>query len=75
MGELFAESRLSAATVAHHTKILTGASLTQVMRRGRYRLIGSADTTDVRTQDRPLLGGSRLRAANSRTVTICSRVR
>src|SRR5713226_4853833 len=39
VGELCAESTVSAATVAHHRKILNDAGLIQVKRQGRYRLL------------------------------------
>jgi len=39
VGELCAESTVSAATVAHHIKILNDAGLIQVKRQGRYRLL------------------------------------
>ncbi len=39
VGELWAQSAVSAATVAHHTKILNDAGLIQVKRRGRSRLL------------------------------------
>jgi ArsR family transcriptional regulator, arsenate/arsenite/antimonite-responsive transcriptional repressor len=39
VGELCAESPVSAATVARHTKILNDAGLIQVRRQGRYRLL------------------------------------
>ena len=39
VGELCAESSVSATTVAHHIKILNDAGLIQVRRQGRYRLL------------------------------------
>jgi len=45
VGELCAESSVSAATVAHHIKILNDASLIQVRRRGRYRLLVAQGNT------------------------------
>jgi DNA-binding transcriptional ArsR family regulator len=45
VGELCAESSVSAATVAHHIKILNDASLIQVRRQGRYRLLVAQGNT------------------------------
>jgi DNA-binding transcriptional ArsR family regulator len=45
VGELCAESSVSAATVAHHIKILNDASLIQVRRRERYRLLVAQGNT------------------------------
>jgi len=45
VGELCAESSVSVATVAHHIKILNDASLIQVRRQGRYRLLVAQGNT------------------------------
>lgn len=45
VGELCAESTVSAAIVAHHIKILNDAGLIQVKRQGRYRLLVSQGNT------------------------------
>jgi ArsR family transcriptional regulator, arsenate/arsenite/antimonite-responsive transcriptional repressor len=45
VGELCAESSVSAATVAHHIKILNDAGLIQVKRQGRYRLFVAQGNT------------------------------
>ena len=45
VGELCAESTVSAAAVAHHRKILKDAGLIQVRRQGRYRLLVAQGNT------------------------------
>jgi len=45
VGELCAESTVSAATVAHHIKIPNDAGLIQVRRQGRYRLLVAQGNT------------------------------
>ena len=45
VGELCAESTVSAATVAHHIMILNDAGLIQVRRQGRYRLLVALGNT------------------------------
>jgi len=45
VGELCAESTVSAAAVAHHRKILKDAGLIQVRRQGRHRLLVARGNT------------------------------
>src|SRR5262252_5412046 len=52
VGELCAESTVSAGTVAHHIKILKEAGLIQISRQGRYRLLLAQGVSRLRRESR-----------------------